>query len=74
MYPSYVEELLSIESKDLINRMLVINPKDRISIPEILSHPWMVDLENDMNFESEMLDRRDMYAISQSTFNSTTND
>lgn len=40
-YPSSVEQLLSSESKDLIDKMLVINPKNRITIPEILSHSWM---------------------------------
>jgi serine/threonine protein kinase len=72
-YPDYVEGLLSVESKDIINRMLVINPKERISIPEILSHPWMIDTD-EMTYENEMLDRREMYAISQNTFSSTTSD
>lgn len=49
-FPPHVIGLLSLESKDLITRMLVLNPEDRISIPEILSHPWMAskdDLDND---------------------------
>ena len=55
-------DILSVESKDIINRMLVLNPKDRISIPEILSHPWMIN-SDELTFENEMLDRRDMYSI-----------
>jgi serine/threonine protein kinase len=40
-YPSSLKESLSEESRDLINRMLVVNPRERISISEILKHPWI---------------------------------
>ena len=40
-YPPQIVNILTSESKDLINRMLVVNPRDRISISEILKHPWM---------------------------------
>jgi len=32
---------LSNEVLDLIDKMLVTDPKKRISIPEILLHPWI---------------------------------
>lgn len=32
---------ITSEARDLIDRMLVITPNKRISIPEILAHPWM---------------------------------
>lgn len=32
---------ISEESKDLIRKLLVLNPPDRMSIPEILAHPWV---------------------------------
>lgn len=35
------------EAKDLIKKMLVLNPSDRISIPEILAHPWIKDETSD---------------------------
>ena len=35
--------------------MLVLNPKDRISIPEILSHPWLIDNE-ELFLQDDMLD------------------
>jgi serine/threonine protein kinase len=35
--------MLSLEVKNLISQMLILNPKERISIPEILSHPWMMN-------------------------------
>ncbi len=34
---------ISESSQDLIRRMLVLTPEDRISIPDILSHPWVAD-------------------------------
>ena len=35
--------------------MLILNPKDRITIPEILSHPWMIS-EDELFLQDEMLD------------------
>jgi hypothetical protein len=54
--------------------MLVINPKNRISIPEILSHPWMIN-NDEMLLQDDMVDitngtvinRRDMYSLGQNT-------
>ena len=37
---------ISGELKDLINRMLVVDTLDRISIPEILAHPWLNKLSD----------------------------
>lgn len=34
-------ESISKEAKDLIRKMLVLTPERRISIPEMLSHPWV---------------------------------
>ncbi|KAF8966120.1 hypothetical protein BDZ97DRAFT_1729406 [Flammula alnicola] len=33
---------LSAECKHLLSRMLVTNPANRASLPEVMSHPWMV--------------------------------
>ena len=38
---------LSEEAKDLVKKMLILNPADRVSIPEILSHPWVKDEDSD---------------------------
>ena len=38
---------LSEESKDLIRKLLVVNPSDRLSIPEILAHPWIKEDEEE---------------------------
>ena len=32
---------LSFEAKDLINRMLQVNPAKRITVNEIKNHPWI---------------------------------
>ncbi|CAH6720244.1 putative calcium/calmodulin-dependent protein kinase type II [[Candida] jaroonii] len=32
---------ISIEAKDLISKMLVINPNERITVDEIFKHPWV---------------------------------
>jgi serine/threonine protein kinase len=40
-YPSQVEHTMSPESKHLIERLLQVEPTARISLPELLSHPWM---------------------------------
>lgn len=34
---------ISADAKDLVSRMLVVNPELRITIDEIYSHPWMAD-------------------------------
>jgi len=65
-FPSQIEPLISEESKDFINKMLVLNPKHRISIPEILSHPWMITKE-EMMLQDDMIDitnKRDLYSLS----------
>ena len=42
---------ISAEANDLINHMLKLNPKERITIKEILKHPWLknVDIKNRKN-------------------------
>jgi len=34
---------ISEDAKDLVRKMLVLTPEKRISIPEILNHPWIRD-------------------------------
>lgn len=60
-YPYNLMHVLSLEARDLINRMLIVNPKDRISISEILKHPWIqlydcILDEQDYNLNSCPLD------------------
>jgi serine/threonine protein kinase len=48
---SYTKEI-SDDAKDLISNMLVITPTDRLSIPEILSHPFLKSLNDSQDIES----------------------
>lgn len=44
--------------KDLITKMFQFEPKSRLSIPDILCHPWMKgDIANDKTVEKEFKDR-----------------
>lgn len=36
-------------AKDLIRRLLTVNPSDRASIEEVLSHPWLQEDEMELN-------------------------
>ena len=38
-------DTVSAEVKDLVRRMLVLDPAKRISIPQMLNHPWVADVE-----------------------------
>ena len=40
-YKSKVWKTLSPESRDLIDRMLEIDPRKRLSAKEVLKHPWI---------------------------------
>ena len=39
MYPKNTE--LTDDCKDLIQKMLIVDPSERITIPEALNHPWI---------------------------------
>lgn len=32
---------ISEEAKDIVRKMLILTPEKRISIPEMLNHPWV---------------------------------
>uniref|UniRef100_A0A672QMQ9 Protein kinase domain-containing protein n=1 Tax=Sinocyclocheilus grahami TaxID=75366 RepID=A0A672QMQ9_SINGR len=38
---AYDVSLITPEAKDLINKMLTINPSKRITAAEVLKHPWI---------------------------------
>jgi len=47
-------DTVSAEVKDLIQRMLVLKPESRISMPQMLNHPWVRDVEKGFGeFEQE---------------------
>ena len=45
---------ISNNLKDLINKILEINPQKRITIDEILNHPWIVGYENETNLDENI--------------------
>ena len=47
-----IPKFVSKNAKDLINKILVVNPKKRINLKDIKKHPWIVNfLEKNKNFE-----------------------
>ena len=40
-FPSDEWDHVSDEAKDLIEKMLVVNPSERMDISDIMKHPWM---------------------------------
>ena len=38
-------ESVSAEVKDLVRKMIVLDASKRISIPQMLNHPWVADVE-----------------------------
>ena len=51
---------ISKELKDLINKILELNPNKRISINEILNHPWL-NIEEDNNNQKNLLYKDDLF-------------
>ena len=39
---------VSDEVKDLIRKMIILDPSQRISIPSMLNHPWVFDMQREM--------------------------
>lgn len=48
-YPVWVSEI----ARSLINGLLKINPEERLSLPEVLNHPWLAqeDVEDESSDE-----------------------
>lgn len=44
---------ISKDARDLIDKMIMLKPCDRLSIPEILNHPWVRDPEEDDDSDNE---------------------
>ncbi|XP_055925445.1 peripheral plasma membrane protein CASK-like isoform X4 [Argiope bruennichi] len=38
-------DIISNQAKDLLNKMLALSPKDRITVEEALNHPWIKERE-----------------------------
>ena len=42
MHPEDWEDV-SASAVDLVRRMLLVNPKERITVDQVLAHPWLVE-------------------------------
>ena len=49
-----LKDEISEEAKHLIKSLLEINPQKRLSIKQILKHPWMQDVEEDIVIFNEL--------------------
>lgn len=45
-YPSPYWDSVSDEAKDLVNKLLVVNPADRLTAQQTLNHPWLKSTTN----------------------------
>merc|ERR1711865_1037250 len=55
-YPSPYWDPVSEEAKDLINKMLIVDPKERLTCKQVLEHPWIVgDAVSDTNLDMSEL-------------------
>ena len=51
---------ISDDAKDLISKLLKLNPKERLTIPQVLNHPWIKDgAEEDSDTETENTNNSD---------------
>ena len=62
-----IPNYLSNEAKDLLNHILIINPKERFTINQIKNHPWFnlvkPHLMKGINFEEDIIPVDDIYAL-----------
>ncbi|KAJ3433777.1 protein kinase [Anaeramoeba flamelloides] len=52
----YVPNFISEEAKDLISRMITLNPTERITIEEIQMHPWFTNKESNSKLRNSKLE------------------
>ena len=45
---------ISDQAKDLISRLIVLDPNNRLSVDQILQHPWVLNLEINPELEIEL--------------------
>lgn len=65
---------ISEEAKDLVGKMLVVNPEHRISTTDILNHPWIKQLEEENDDVSSTSSASDQLSSTKSlSINSRTN-
>ena len=48
-FPQEEWSLVSDNAKDLISGLLTVDPVKRLTIADVLAHPWLVSQESDLN-------------------------
>jgi len=51
---------VSADVKDLVKQMLVLDPSKRISIPSMLNHPWVADMQRELGEETPLDSEHDL--------------
>ncbi|KAJ6251475.1 protein kinase [Anaeramoeba flamelloides] len=51
-----VPNFISEEAKDLLSKMLEVNPNERITIEGIQQHPWFLGQENNHNYDNQRIE------------------
>ncbi|KAJ3425707.1 protein kinase [Anaeramoeba flamelloides] len=51
-----VPNFISEEAKDLLNKMLEVNPNERITLEGIQQHPWFTNQESNYNYDNQKVD------------------
>ena len=65
-----IEEYLSLEAKDLLSRMIKLDPSERATIREILHHCWMRSMSNPHHIDY-VSSRSNSISISRDSFEKT---
>lgn len=54
---------MSGEAKDLIKKMMKVNPKERLDIKQCLDHPWFKkSIQNEINLDNKILSNLEDYS------------
>ncbi|CAF4753109.1 unnamed protein product, partial [Rotaria sp. Silwood2] len=54
-FPDVEWKNISQEAKSIIQRMLIVNPANRITIDEILTSPWLTELTSERSIDMSSL-------------------
>ena len=57
---------ISVEAKNLIKNILEVDPKKRLSINEILCHPWLINVDCENNFNYNLFNNSERILLAKS--------
>lgn len=50
-----IPDEISVQAKDLLKKLIVREPTERISFQDFFKHPWLIDEGNDSNLDEDLL-------------------